>query len=85
MSGVAAGTYDVWIKGGKNLAVLVPNVIVSAASGTVANVILPAADGNNDNSVDTSDFGVLVGGYNGDSAIPGSGYDPPPTSTSTAW
>ena len=26
--------------------------------------------------MDTSDFGVLVGGYNGDSTIPGSGYDP---------
>ena len=71
-----AGTYDVWIKGSKNLAVLVPNVVVGASSGTVSNVILPAADANGDNSVDTSDFGVLVGGYNGDSAIPGSGYDP---------
>ena len=76
VSGVAAGTYDVWIKGSKNLAVLVPGVTVTATGGTVANVILPAADGNNDNSVDTSDFGVLVGGYNGDSTIPGSGYDP---------
>ena len=76
ISGPAAGTYDVWIKGSKNLAVLVPNVVVSATTGTVANVLLPAADANNDNSVDTSDFGVLVGGYNGDSTIPGSGYDP---------
>ena len=76
ISGPAAGTYDVWIKGSKNLAVLVPNVTVTATGGTVANVLLPAADGNNDNSVDTSDFGVLVGGYNGDSTIPGSGYDP---------
>ena len=76
VTGVAPGTYDVWIKGGKNLAVLVPSVTVTANGGTIANVLLPAADGNNDNSVDTSDFGVLVGGYNGDSAIPGSGYDP---------
>ena len=75
-TGVAPGTYDVWIKGGKNLAVLVPNVTVTATGGAVANVLLPAADANDDNSVDTSDFGVLVGGYNGDSAIPGSGYDP---------
>ena len=30
VTGVAAGTYDVWIKGGKNLAVLVPGVTVTA-------------------------------------------------------
>ena len=76
LTAVTAGTYDVWIKGSKNLAVLIPNVTFTGTSGTIANALLPAADGNNDNSVDTSDFGVLVGGYNGDSTIPGSGYDP---------
>ena len=63
-------------QGQQNLAVLVPNVTISGTSGTIVNAKLPAADANNDNSVDTSDFGVLVGGYNGDSTIPGSGYDP---------
>ena len=36
---------------------------------------LGAADASNDNSVDTTDFGVLVGSYNSDVTIPGSGYD----------
>ena len=76
LANVPAGTYDVRIKGGKNLAVLVSNVTVTASGGAVPDVTLPAADANGDNSVDTSDFSVLVGGYNGDSAIPGSGYDP---------
>ena len=76
LSGVTAGTYDVWIKGKKNLAVLVPNVAFAGTSGTVANVLLPAADANGDNFADTSDFGLLVGAYGTDGSIPGSGYDP---------
>ena len=76
VSGVAAGTYDVWIKGSKNLAVLTPNVVISGATGTVTGVLLPAGDANNDNSVDSSDFGVLIGAFNTDSAISGGGYDP---------
>ena len=75
LSGVTAGTYDVWIKGKKNLAVLVPNVAFAGTSGTVANVLLPAADANGDNFADTSDFGLLVGAYGTDGSIPGSGYD----------
>ena len=76
VSGVAAGTYDVWIKGSKNLAVLSSGVVVSATSGTVPAVLLPAGDSNNDNSVDSTDFGNLIGAFNTTGAVAGSGYDP---------
>ena len=74
---IPTGTYDALIKGSKNLAVLVSNITVTTGeTAAIADVTLPAADANNDNAVDTSDFGLLVGGYNGDATIPGSGYDP---------
>ncbi len=80
LPGVPAGTYDIWIKGSKNLAVLTNGVVVSATSGTLgttANPIqLPAADANGDNSVDSSDFTALIGSFNSDATIAGSGYDP---------
>ena len=76
VTGVPAGTYDVRIKGNKNLAILVPGVAVSTTSGAIADVTLPAGDANNDNTVDTTDFGLLIGGYNGDASLSGSGYDP---------
>lgn len=73
---VADGTYDVWIKGSKNLAVLVPNVHIDAATGgAIPNVLLPAADANGDNSVDASDFGQFVSAYNTTADDAGSGYD----------
>ena len=37
---------------------------------------LPTGDSNNDNSVDTTDFGILVSAYNSNVAVAGSGYDP---------
>ena len=76
VSGVPAGTYNVIVKGAKNLAVQVSGVVVSATSGTVPAVLLPAGDSNGDNSVDSSDFGTLIGAFNTDGSIPGSGYDP---------
>ena len=74
-NGVPPGTYDVALKGGKNLRVLLRNVTVTAAT-ILADVTLPACDANNDNSVDSMDFGVLIGAYNGSASVPGSGYDP---------
>ena len=79
ISGVPAGTYDVLIKGSKNLAVLVPGVAVTT-TGTVGSganpVLLPAGDSNGDNSVDSTDFGNLIGAFNTTGAVAGSGYDP---------
>lgn len=69
------GTYDVAIKSDKSLRVLQTNVTINGA-GTLADAFLPAGDANNDNSVDSSDFGLLIGTFNSSIAIPGSGYDP---------
>ena len=38
-------------------------------------VILPAGDANGDNSIDSTDFGILIGAYTGLASVPGSGYD----------
>ena len=75
LTGIPFGTYDIAIKGEKNLRVVQPAVSISG-SATLAGVTLPAGDGNNDNFCDTSDFGLLVGVYGADSSVPGSGYDP---------
>ena len=70
-----AGTFDVAVKSAKSLQVVARNVTLLAAFA-LPDLLLPAGDANNDNSVDTSDFGVLVGAYGSDSSVPGSGYDP---------
>ena len=75
VAGVPAGTYDVAVKGDKNLRVLIANATIGG-SGTLPDILLPGGDANDDNSVDTSDFGILVGSYGGSSAVSGSGYDP---------
>ena len=75
VSGVSAGTYDVAIKGAKNLRVVLKNVTVSAANGTVPDVTLPAGDADNNNTVDIADFGVLVNAYGGQASVAGSGYN----------
>ena len=68
-------SYTIAIKGAKWLQKTIP---ADSTNGPVVNlnITLPAGDANNDNSVDTSDFAVLLGAYNGDATIPGSGYDP---------
>ena len=40
------------------------------------NFALLGGDANNDNSIDSSDFGILIGAFNSSSAVSGSGYDP---------
>ncbi len=76
LENVPTGAYDVWIKGSKNLAVLQSGVVVSNGSVALADSPLPAADANNDNSVDSSDFTALIGSFNSDATVTGSGYDP---------
>ncbi len=80
ISGVAPGTYDVAIKGAKNLRVVVVGVVVGAAGGNVGSaagpIELPAGDSNGDNSVDSSDFTALIGAFNSAATVSGSGYDP---------
>ena len=75
VTGVPFGTYDVVVKSPKNLAVKDANVVLANATGdTIPLVILPAGDTNNDDSVDSSDFGNLIGVFGADSNITGSGY-----------
>ena len=69
-----AGTYDIAIKGAKNLRVVKSGVVVSGATA-LTNTTLPAGDANGDNSVDSTDFGLLIGAFNTSAALPGSGYD----------
>ena len=73
-TGLPAAKYNLAIKGAINLRKVVP---VSTVSGDVKNVvaILPAGDANNDNSVDSTDFGILIGAFNTSASVPGSGYD----------
>ena len=68
--------YTIYIKGAKWLQRIV-NVDLSYYDSTSLNVTLPAGDANNDNSIDSSDFGVLIGAYGsayGDPDFDNSGY-----------
>ena len=74
LSGLPANNYTLWVKGGFYLAATTP---VNATNGAVSGLglTLVPGDSNGDNSVDASDFGVLVGSYGGSLSVPGSGYD----------
>ena len=76
LSHIPAATYTVSVKGAKWLQKNAP-ITVSNAPAAPSNltVALLTGDANNDNSIDATDFGVLVGAYNSDLAVPGSGYD----------
>ena len=77
LTGIPFGTYDVVIKNAKTLAVKVAGVVINTPTGsTISGVILPAGDANNDDSVDSTDFGLLIGAFNTNSNVQGSGYDP---------
>ncbi len=70
-----AGRYTVRIKGPLWLRTAVNNVIVTDGIYNNAPITLLAGDANNDDSVDSSDFTILIGAYNSRLDIPGSGYD----------
>lgn len=70
------GLFDVAIKTAKNLQVVIPNVLISGPANTLPAVALLAGDANNDNSVDSTDFGILIGAFNTSINLPGNGYDP---------
>ena len=75
LTGIPFGTYDIAIKGDKNLRVTQHNVVVNG-SIALPDVLLPGGDSNNDNIIDPTDFNIFVGAYNSDSSVPGTGYDP---------
>ncbi len=74
LTGVPAGRYALNVKGQQWLAAS-QNVDLTTANVSGLALRLLAGDANNDNSVDSSDFTVLIGAYNSDATIPGSGYD----------
>ena len=62
LSNIPNGTYDIAIKGFCWLQKVLPNVVVNGnVSGLSASLL--TSDINNDNSVDSSDFGLLIGDY----------------------
>ena len=64
LSNIPFGTYDVAIKGACWLQKVIHGVTFSVSAPAVnINALLPAADLNNDNSVDVLDFGILVNEY----------------------
>ena len=73
-SDIPAGNYMIAAKAAKWLRVVVP---ADATNGNVAGIsmILPDGDANNDNSVDSTDFGILISAFNTSIKIPGNGYD----------
>ena len=74
VSNVPTGTYSLAIKGDKWLQAA---VLIDTNSGSVSGIKanLTGGDANNDNSVDSTDFGILIGAFNSDASLPGSGYD----------
>ena len=75
LANIPADTYQIHIKGAKWLASVQPvNTTAGAVTGVTA--MLGAGDANNDNSVDSTDFGILIGAFNTSESVPGSGYDP---------
>ena len=70
---VPYGTYDLSIKSSKSLRSVITHLVVNGPV-TLPDTTLAAGDANNDNSVDSTDFGILIGAFN-TTATPGSGYD----------
>ena len=75
ISNVPRGKYTLAFKGAKWLRKVVTGIDVTVGDANGVNAFLPGADANNDNSVDTTDFGILVGSYGSDVTVNGSGYD----------
>ena len=74
-TGIPAGKYTLWAKGGVYLGA---TTAVDATNGAVSNASLALIPGdtNGDNSIDSTDFGNLIGAYGSALNVSGSGYDP---------
>ena len=84
VTGVAPGTYNVAIKAGKWLQVVVP-VTITVGNVTGVNASLKGGDADNNNIVDIGDFGILVNAYGGQFTVSAAGTTIRPTSTAMAW
>lgn len=72
---IPVASYNLAIVGAKWLQKVVP-LDLTADAPPMPNVTLSAGDANGDNTVDFTDFGILIGAFNSAANIPGSGYDP---------
>ena len=61
--GVPDGTYDLAIKGYCWLRKVIPGVVVNGANVSGLSAFLTGGDINNDNYVDSTDFGTLIGDF----------------------
>ena len=71
---IPAVSYNLAIDGDKWLQKVTPLDLTTDAP-TMPSVTLLAGDANGDNTVDSSDFGLLIGAFNSAANLPGSGYD----------
>ena len=69
-----AGTYTLYASGSKWLRSAAQTVDITTADAPNISIFLPGGDANHDNSVDSTDFGILIGAFN--TAVGDSGYDP---------
>ena len=74
LTSVPPGTYNLAIKAGKWLQVVVP-VTITVGNVTGVNASLKGGDADNNNIVDIADFGILVNAYGGQFSTTGSGYN----------
>ena len=72
LANIPARQYSVWVKGAKWLANTM-NVNATAGNVVNANLLLPAADGNNDNRCDVADLLLVIAAYN--TAAGGGGFN----------
>ena len=72
-----ADTYNIAIKSSKWLQAVQKSVVIAAnGTTTLADVSVLGGDAIDDNVIDSSDFGLLIGVYGTEITISGSGYDP---------
>ena len=76
VTGVPAGVaYELHVKAPNTLAGN-HNVNTFSEDDIDADVVLQPGDAVDDNSIDSSDFGVLISAFNTDASVPNGGYDP---------
>lgn len=63
LSGISAGTYDIWVKSPTTLATRTYSVTLAPGTKVVNLGLLRSGDCNNDNQVDIKDFSILSAAY----------------------
>ena len=76
LTNIPVGSYTLSVKGDKWLRASSASFYANFTDITNLNFALQGGDANNDNSVDSTDFGILIGAFNASVSVPGSGYDP---------